>query len=42
MGGEGAVLTPEQSVAGIIKVITTATKEDSGKFLRFDGASVPW
>ncbi|KAL1946992.1 hypothetical protein VTO73DRAFT_13953 [Trametes versicolor] len=42
MGGEGAVLTPEQSIAGIIKVITTATTEDSGKFLRFDGASIPW
>ncbi|KAL1948580.1 hypothetical protein VTO73DRAFT_10386 [Trametes versicolor] len=42
MGGEGAVLTPEQSVAGILKVITTAIKEDSGKFLRVDGASVPW
>ncbi|OJT14386.1 hypothetical protein TRAPUB_9068, partial [Trametes pubescens] len=42
MGGKGAVLTPEESVAGIIKVITTATKEDSGKFLRYHGASVLW
>ncbi|OJT03281.1 hypothetical protein TRAPUB_6149 [Trametes pubescens] len=42
MGGSGASLTPEKSVSGIIKVITTATSEDSGKFLRYDGESVPW
>lgn len=42
MGGAGAVLTPEESVAGIIKVITTATTADSGKYLSRTGEQIPW
>lgn len=33
-------LTP--SVAGMIDVIEQATIEDTGRFLRYDGATVPW
>ncbi|OJT05308.1 hypothetical protein TRAPUB_3873 [Trametes pubescens] len=42
MGGENAVLTPEESVAGIIRVITDATTADSGKYLRHNGEEIPW
>lgn len=42
MGGENAVLKPEESVAGIIKVITNATTADSGKYLRQTGEEIPW
>lgn len=42
MGGAGAALTPEESVTGIIKVITNATKADSGKYLRHTGEEIPW
>lgn len=42
MGGAGAALTPEESVTGIIKVITNATKADSGKYLRQTGEEIPW
>ncbi|KAL1948583.1 hypothetical protein VTO73DRAFT_10389 [Trametes versicolor] len=42
MGGENAVLKPEESVAGIIKVIMNATTADSGKYLRQTGEEIPW
>ncbi|EIW54626.1 NAD-P-binding protein, partial [Trametes versicolor FP-101664 SS1] len=42
MGGQQAALEPEESVAGILKVVTSATPADSGKFLSFSGAEVPW
>ncbi|OJT05880.1 hypothetical protein TRAPUB_3270, partial [Trametes pubescens] len=42
MGGKEAVLKPEDSVAGIIKVITNATTADSGKYLRHNGEEIPW
>lgn len=42
MGGSNAQLEPRESVAGIIKVITSATKEDSGKYLRYNGEQIPW
>lgn len=42
MGGEKAALKPEESVAGIIKVITNATTADSGKYLRHNGEEIPW
>ncbi|KAI0630619.1 NAD-P-binding protein [Trametes polyzona] len=42
MGGQNASLEPHESVEGIIKVVTSATKEDSGKFLNYSGATVPW
>jgi len=42
MGGPGAMLEAEFSIASVLKVLLGATKEDSGKFLRYDGKSLPW
>lgn len=42
MGGDHAKLTPEQSVAGILKVMRNATPDDAGKFLQWDGTEHPW
>ena len=42
MGGKEAQLEPEESVSGILKVITSATQEDSGKYLRYYGEAIPW
>ncbi|KAH9852414.1 NAD-P-binding protein [Lenzites betulinus] len=42
MGGDGAQLEVQDSVAGILKVITSATPAQSGKYLRFDGEEIPW
>ncbi|KAI0266193.1 C-factor [Gloeopeniophorella convolvens] len=42
MGGPNADLKPEVSVAGLLKVITNITPEQSGKFLRYNGEEVPW
>ncbi|KAI0266191.1 NAD-P-binding protein [Gloeopeniophorella convolvens] len=42
MGGPNADLKPEVSVAGLLKVITSITPEQSGKFLRYNGEEVPW
>lgn len=42
MGGPGALITPEQSVTGMRRVIGNLTLQDSGKFYAFDGQVVPW
>ena len=42
MGGAGAPLDPEQSVAGMRRVIAGLTPEDTGAFLSHDGTSIPW
>lgn len=42
MGGAGAVLEPEESVSGIVKVVTALTPADSGKFFRYNGTQHPW
>ena len=42
MGGQGAPVTPEQSIAGMRKVIDGLTHKDSGAFLDFEGKTVPW
>ena len=42
MGGAGAELSPEESVAAIRGLIDRLTLEDSGKFLRRDGSEIPW
>jgi len=41
-GGRKAPLTVEQSVGGILKVISHITLNDNGKFLQYDGAELPW
>ena len=42
MGGAGAPLAPEASVAGLRKVLAGLTPADSGKFLSHDGSAIPW
>jgi len=42
MGGESAPLAPEASVAGLRKVIQGLKRGDSGRFLAYDGAEIPW
>ncbi|KAL1940819.1 hypothetical protein VTO73DRAFT_7860 [Trametes versicolor] len=42
LGGENAPVEQKDSIAGIIKVITSATARDSGKYLRYNGEAIPW
>jgi NAD(P)-dependent dehydrogenase (short-subunit alcohol dehydrogenase family) len=42
MGGEGAPLAPETSVAGLRKVVGALKASDSGKFFSHDGSAIPW
>ncbi len=42
MGGSGADLSPETSVAGLRRVIAGLKASDSGKFLTHSGKSLPW
>lgn len=42
MGGSDAALQPEESISGILKVITSATSADSGKYLSYNGDEIPW
>lgn len=42
MGGIGAVLTPEESIGGMLKVLHNTTFETSGSFYQYDGDTVPW
>ena len=42
MGGAGAPLSPQASVAGLRKVIATLKASDSGRFLSYDGSPIPW
>jgi NAD(P)-dependent dehydrogenase (short-subunit alcohol dehydrogenase family) len=42
MGGPEADLAPEDSVRGMVRVIDGLGGWDSGKFLSYDGAELPW
>ncbi len=42
MGGTGATLSVEQSVAGLLSVVDGLTPDDSGRFLAWDGEEIPW
>ncbi len=42
MGGPNALLEPEESVAAMRAAIERLTPADSGRFLNYDGASIPW
>ena len=42
MGGRSAPLEPEDSVAGMRKVIDGLTEADSGGFFSYDGSPIPW
>ncbi|EIW54615.1 NAD-P-binding protein [Trametes versicolor FP-101664 SS1] len=42
MGGANALLEPAESISGILKVITSATAADNGKYFRHNGETIPW
>jgi NAD(P)-dependent dehydrogenase (short-subunit alcohol dehydrogenase family) len=42
MGGPNALITPQQSVAGMLKVILNLGWQDSGRFIAYDGAEIEW
>lgn len=42
MGGKGAPLDVETSIAGIFETVEKLGEADSGKFLQFDGTELPW
>lgn len=42
MGGPDALISAEQSVTGMRRVISHLKFDDSGKFYAFDGQIVPW
>ena len=42
MGGPNALLTPQESIGGMRKVLADKTMENSGKFLGHDGTVSPW
>jgi NAD(P)-dependent dehydrogenase (short-subunit alcohol dehydrogenase family) len=42
MGGPSAPIKPGDSVRNLLKVITGLKPQDNGKFLNFDGGTIPW
>ncbi|CAH9018856.1 SDR family oxidoreductase [Candidatus Nitrosacidococcus sp. I8] len=42
MGGAGALITTQKSVAGMRQVIEQLTLENSGKFYDYTGKEIPW
>ena len=42
MGGAGADIGVEESVAGMRRVIAGLTPQDNGRFLHHDGSEIPW
>ena len=42
MGGPDAELTPTESIRGMIRVLEALSTADSGKYLSYNGAELPW
>lgn len=42
MGGQGALLAPEESISGLRRVIAGLGQADSGRFYNYDGNIIPW
>ncbi|KAG0173402.1 hypothetical protein DFQ28_001575 [Apophysomyces sp. BC1034] len=42
MGGQGADITPQQSISGMVNVIDKLTPKDNGAFFDYEGKVVPW
>jgi NAD(P)-dependent dehydrogenase (short-subunit alcohol dehydrogenase family) len=42
MGGPNALITAQQSVAGMLKVILNLSWQDSGRYLAYDGTEIDW
>lgn len=42
MGGHGALISAQQSVTGMKKILDEITPADTGRFFAYDGQPVPW
>ena len=42
MGGPNALISPEESVAGLKKVLLHCNLKRSGHFINYDGKEIPW
>ena len=42
MGGPQAPTSPEESAAGLYRVLVNLTGKDNGRFLTFEGKELPW
>jgi NAD(P)-dependent dehydrogenase (short-subunit alcohol dehydrogenase family) len=42
MGGPGGLISPEQSITGIRRIIAALSPADAGKFFNYDGTPIPW
>lgn len=42
MGGKGALIEADASIKGMLDVVDGLKREDSGRYLRYDGETVPW
>lgn len=42
MGGEGAILEPEESISGMRKVLEKLDSSTTGRFYRYDGTELGW
>jgi len=42
MGGPDALISPEQSVLGMQRILSNLKLSDSGKFFAYDGKIIPW
>jgi len=42
MGGAGALITTEESVRGLMKVVEGVSRSDSGKLIDYEGSVLPW
>jgi len=42
MGGPGALISAEQSVSGLRKILLQADQDNSGHFYNYDGSQIPW
>jgi NAD(P)-dependent dehydrogenase (short-subunit alcohol dehydrogenase family) len=42
MGGDGAPLSTRESVASMLNVLARLTPVDTGRYLNYDGADLPW
>jgi NAD(P)-dependent dehydrogenase (short-subunit alcohol dehydrogenase family) len=42
MGGDGATLPPAASARALLELAGRATARDAGRFLAYDGATLPW
>jgi len=42
MGGAAAPVTPEDSVAGMRRVLDRVGMADTGGFFNYDGSPLPW